>query len=200
MAEADVDEITGLQHLARRLREAALVAVDRRQAEDAGQPQSQAQHDQRGPPVPRRPGQRAAGARRGDLRRGDRGRRGQRHVVAGHLERPLYGLGSAGPFRWGDCGRWVILEQACFLRGRACIRRPAARPKGRPQDGRPALYSTTGLNGTSAWRSLSPWSCRSRTRPKMSVRWRARSRRRRVARMSRSSSSTTARPTAPPRR
>src|SRR6185437_9321348 len=47
-AEADVDEVSGLQHLLGGLGEAALVAVERRQAEEAGQPQKRAEHEQGG--------------------------------------------------------------------------------------------------------------------------------------------------------
>jgi hypothetical protein len=46
VAEADVDEVSTVQHLARGLRETAFVAVERGQAQDAGQPQAEAQKRQ----------------------------------------------------------------------------------------------------------------------------------------------------------
>ena len=46
-AEPDIDEISRLQHLLGGLGKAALIAVERRQAEDAGQPQKCAKHEKR---------------------------------------------------------------------------------------------------------------------------------------------------------
>ena len=55
LAEADVHKIAAVQHLAGGLGEAAFVAVERRQAENARQPQHQAEQRQHGIAVPRQP-------------------------------------------------------------------------------------------------------------------------------------------------
>ena len=47
LADPDADIVAGVQHLLRRLGEAGLVAVGRRQGEEAGQPQQQAEQHQR---------------------------------------------------------------------------------------------------------------------------------------------------------
>ena len=57
LAEADVDIIAAIQHLARGLGKAALVAVQGRQPEHSRQPQQHADQRQHAIAMPRQPGQ-----------------------------------------------------------------------------------------------------------------------------------------------
>ena len=65
MAEADIHRIAGFHHLAGGLGETALIAVQRRQAEYARQPQQQPQQRQQGKRPPRQAGQPAGAATAG---------------------------------------------------------------------------------------------------------------------------------------